>query len=258
MILFLVMGFIFIHMSFVWVWYRYTNNPSVVDVGWSSGLTFSGLIYLGSQEMTMRTLFLALILVVWGMRLGLYLWFTRVRKKEVDKRYISLSDNWKIAKPLGFFLNFQLQGLLIFIISLPWFFASLVTTNKMSSLDWFALLIAFVAVFLETQADLQLYQFKQKHTGEVCNSGWWSYSRHPNYFFEWLVWCLFSLFAFSVNYGWVSIISPITLYLIMTRLTGPITESGSIESKGKLYTSYQKNTPMFFPYGGKLNNVSFR
>ncbi|MCK1859832.1 DUF1295 domain-containing protein, partial [Legionella pneumophila] len=64
---------------------------------------------------------------------------------------------------------------------------------------------------------------KKNYPGKVCNQKLWRYCRHPNYFYEWLVWCSFTLFALSAPYGWIAIISPLTLYLIMTNtlaLTG--------------------------------------
>lgn len=247
MIFLFVIGFVFLHMSAFWVWYRVAHNPSVIDIGWASGLTFSGLIYLNSQTLSLRSNFLSLILIIWGLRLGLYLWFTRIRHREVDKRYTALSEDWKIAKPLGFFLNFQLQGFFILIVSLPWLFASKALITTPNILDWFALILALFAIAMETLADYQLLLFKRKHSNTVCTRGLWSLCRHPNYFFEWLTWCAFTLFALTHPFGWLAITSPLTLYWLMTQVTGPLTEKGSIESRGELYLRYQKNTPMFFP-----------
>lgn len=247
MIILLVIVVIFIHTCFIWLWYRYTNNPSVVDVGWASGLTLSGLVYLNNSGWTLRSLLLGLTLIIWGVRLGGHLWYTRIRHKLVDKRYTELSKNWKTAKPWRFLLNFQLQGALIFVISIPWYFTSLKTQTNLTLLDIFGLLIFTIAIILETASDLQLTNFKKKSPGRVCDEKLWRYCRHPNYFFEWLAWCAFTLYALSLPYGWISIISPLTLYLIMTRITAPLTEQGSIQSKGEQYIQYQKRTPMFFP-----------
>lgn len=247
MIILFVIIFIVLHTCIIWLWYRYTNNPSVVDVGWASGLTLSGLIYLNHAEWTLRSFFLGLALTIWGLRLGGYLWYTRIRKKQIDKRYMVLSEGWKIAKPLGFFLNFQLQGMLVFIISIPWYFSSLKSQEGFSLLDVFGLFIFIMAIILETISDFQLSRFKKNFPGRVCDQKLWRYCRHPNYFFEWLVWCAFVLFALSLPYGLISVISPLTLYFLMTRITAPLTEQGSIKSKGEEYIQYQKVTPMFFP-----------
>ncbi|QRN04030.1 DUF1295 domain-containing protein [Legionella sp. MW5194] len=243
----LVTFLVFLHMTFMWLWYRSTNNPSVVDVGWALGLTISGLVFLNAEPLSTRNMILSVLLFLWGLRLGLFLWLTRIRKGIVDKRYLTLSQDWKIAKPLGFFLNFQLQGFFILLLSLPWFLVALSPQTKPGWLDYAAVLLALVSLGAETLADYQLQVFKKGHPGKVCNQGLWSYSRHPNYFFEWLIWLSFSLFSFSHAFGWLGLISPLTLYVLMTRITGPMTEEGSRQARGQAYLDYQKNTPFFFP-----------
>lgn len=242
-----VYALIFIFMSLVWVWYRLSKNPSVVDLCWALGLSLSGLVCLYSNPANVRTIVISLVLILWGLRLALFLWKTRISKGLIDKRYLELSAQWTIAKPLGFFLNFQLQGIFILILSLPWLFVAASNQTTLSALDWIAIVLALTAVSFETLADWQLERFKHEQPGKVCNVGLWNYSRHPNYFFEWLCWLAFSLFGFSHAYGWLSLLSPLTLYLIMTRVTGPMTEAGSIQSRGQAYLDYQKKVPFFFP-----------
>ncbi len=247
MIFLLALGLILLHMCLIWGWYLYRGNPSVVDVGWASGLTLIGVLYLHSQPLSCRSITLGILLLFWGVRLGFYLWLTRIRQGKIDQRYISLSQKWKMNKPLGFLLNFQLQGFLILVISLPWYFVSISSNQHLNWLDYFAFVLALVSIILESMADRQLQQFKKNHPGNLCNSGLWRLSRHPNYFFEWTTWCSFAVFAFGAPYGWLALISPLLLYYIMTRITGPMTEIQSIKSKGKTYLAYQLNTPMFFP-----------
>ncbi len=247
LIFFLVWLVIVIHMSLVWLIYRYLKNPSVVDVGWASGLVLSGLIFLYIEPVSLKSFILSLLLLSWGLRLGLYLWLTRIKKGHVDKRYQRLSEDWKMAKALGFFLNFQLQGVLILILATPWYFIGLSSLKAINWLDILGIILFIIALFGESLADYQLQQFKAHPDGKVCTRGLWQYSRHPNYFFEWLIWCAFSLFGLSHPYGWIGLISPLCLYLIMTRITAPMTEEGSIESRGQAYIDYQKNTRMFFP-----------
>lgn len=247
MIFLVVMAFIFIHMCVIWCLYRYLKNPGVVDVGWCSGLTLTGLLYLFSFPISLRNVLLSTILILWGARLGLYLWFSRIMKGIVDKRYLELSSHWKMAKPLGFFLNFQLQGLLIFIISLSWFYIAS-TAQELSWLDFIGIGIALIGIAGEALADYQLQQFKKEFPGAVCEQGLWNYSRHPNYFFECLVWGAFALIGLQHPYGVIGLISPLTLYLLMIKITGPMTEDGSIKARGNAYLEYQKHTNMFFPW----------
>lgn len=248
MIFFIAIGVIFSHMCLIWVWYLYSKNPSVVDVGWASGLTIIGMLYLYSSPVSSRKILLSLVLLIWGLRLGGYLWFTRIHRHLLDKRYTKLSEKWTTSKPLGFLLNFQFQGMLILIVSLPWYFVSQIPTDySLCAIDYFMILIALLSIAAESLADYQLQSFRAVHTGQVCDVGLWFYSRHPNYFFEWLTWCVYACFALPAPLGFLAWISPLMLFGIMTQITAPLTENGSLQSRGVLYLSYQKVTPMFFP-----------
>ncbi len=243
----LVWLLIIIIMLGVWLFYRILNNPTVVDVGWTAGLVISGFIYLFANAFNARLCLIAALLLIWGLRLGGFLFQTRLRKGVVDKRYVELSANWKIAKSLGFFLNFQLQGVFVMLVSLPFLWIGSDASAQLNWLDAIAVILILFAILAESVADYQLYAFQQSKNPGVCNKGLWQYSRHPNYFFEWCVWLGFSLFALNSWPGLFALISPLTLYLIMTKITGPITEKGSLASRGDAYVAYQRNTPMFFP-----------
>jgi steroid 5-alpha reductase family enzyme len=240
--------YIIMQMLVVWVLYRILKNPSIVDVAWSLGLMVSGLIYLWSGPFNFRITMISCVLILWGLRLAGFLWYTRIRVGKVDKRYTALSNNWKIAKSLGFFFNFQLQGFFILIISSVFLFAVQSTSQEPSILDWLGVIVALLAIIGESIADAQLYHFQKNHKGEVCQAGLWNYCRHPNYYFEWLVWCGFTLFALHDPLGWLACISPALLYVIMTKMTGPLTERESLASRGQAYLDYQNSTPMFFPF----------
>lgn len=250
----LVTSYLFTQMCVVWFFYRVFKNPSIVDVSWSLGLMISGLLYLYSQPINSRTLVIGVLLIIWAFRLAGYLWFTRVRKGHVDKRYVQLSESWKISKGLGFFLNFQLQALMILFISSIFLFISQSASTEISLSDGGCILIIALAIIGETQADIQLSRFKKQNPGAVCNVGWWNYSRHPNYFFDWLTWFGFTLLALNSSYGFLSVLPLIFLYIIFTRITGPMTEQGSIQSRGQKYLTYQRQTSMFFPWFKQKND----
>lgn len=244
----LVFFYLILQMSVVWLIYRLLKNPSVVDASWSIGLMISGLIYLGTAPLILRHVVVGVLLVLWALRLAGYLWYTRIAQGHKDKRYTQLSSHWKINQSLGFFLNFQLQGLLIFIISFVFYLISNSTNPNLSLIDWIASGFVLIGIIGETQADLQLYRFKRRQEGAVCNTGLWNYSRHPNYFFDWLTWFGFTLFALQAHNGYLGLISLLVLYLIFTQITGPLTERGSVQSRGQQYKDYQKHTSMFFPW----------
>jgi steroid 5-alpha reductase family enzyme len=240
-----------IFMCIVWLGYRITDNPGIVDVAWSVGHWLAGTLLLFAHGLNSRSVLLWLILSIWALRLAGYLFWTRIRLGIVDKRYTQLSAQWRLAPAVGFFLNFQLQGFLILLMVTSLYFNGQAMHPSLGWLDGLGLLTIGVGIVFATQADLELRRFVKAHKGQVCNVGLWRYSRHPNYFFEWLVWVGFSLTALSTPYGWLSIVSPIGLYLIMTRLTGPMTENGSVTARGDAYRAYQRTTSMFFPWISK-------
>lgn len=240
--------YLFLQMSLIWIIYRLSKNPSVVDVSWSIGLMVAGLIYLWSQSYTLRNVIISALLILWSLRLASYLWITRIRKGLVDKRYTELSSNWKISQSLGFFINFQLQALFILIISSVFLFAGKIEAHELSLLDLIGCLIVILGIAGESVADFQLQNFKANHKNKVCDVGLWNYSRHPNYFFDWITWCGFTLFGLRYAYGFIGIISPLFLYVIFNHITGPITERGSIQSRGQAFIDYQRQTSMFFPW----------
>ncbi|NIT61610.1 MAG: DUF1295 domain-containing protein, partial [Phycisphaerae bacterium] len=91
---------------------------------------------------------------------------------------------------------------------------------------------------------------------KVCQTGLWNYSRHPNYFFEILLWFGFSLIGLPTRLGWLGLASPITLLLTMKLITGPISERQSLKSKPEVYSRYQKTTSMIIPWFKKKQHAS--
>jgi steroid 5-alpha reductase family enzyme len=108
-----------------------------------------------------------------------------------------------------------------------------------------------IAISGEAVADAQLAAFKRNsaHKGRVCDVGLWRYSRHPNYFFEWLIWVSFFVFALASPWGWVAILGPASILYLLLRVTGiPMTEEQSIRSRGDAYRRYQQTTSAFVPW----------
>ena len=103
----------------------------------------------------------------------------------------------------------------------------------------------------ESLADAQLRRFKARpeSKGKTCREGLWNYSRHPNYFFEWLIWIGYGILALGAPWGWLGMISPLAILYILTRLTGiPLTEEQAIRSRGDDYRDYQRTTSAFIPW----------
>ena len=123
--------------------------------------------------------------------------------------------------------------------------------------EWFGFILWLVALGGETLADRQLAGFKAdpSNRGKVCRTGLWRSSRHPNYFFEWLVWVSLFVVALPAPWGWITIFAPALMLFFLLRVTGiPYTEQQSLRSKGDAYRAYQRTTNAFFPWFPKKEN----
>lgn len=153
--------------------------------------------------------------------------------------------------PIGLFLAYQLQAVLLASLTLPY---AVVMANDARGLGIFELLgalIWLVAVVGEALADSQLENFKKDpaNKGKVCQIGLWNYSRHPNYFFEWLIWISFFIFSLDSAGGIFTVYCPVVMYVFLTRVTGiKATEEQSLRTRGDAYRIYQKTTSAFVPW----------
>ncbi|NYF78611.1 DUF1295 domain-containing protein [Granulicella arctica] len=229
-----------------------TENAGYVDVGWSYNLGLLGLLYagLGSSSALPRWT-LAAMAMLWSLRLGTHI-LRRVHGHAEEGRYAALRQHWGQHTGLKFFFFFQAQAILDVLLSLPFL---LVAIDRNGSAAFTSIQVVAIALFLvaiagEALADGQLARFKRTAAkGAVCEMGLWSYSRHPNYFFEWLIWVAYALFATSTCFGWFAWTAPALMLLFLFKVTGiPYTEAQSLRSKGEAYARYQRTTSVFIPW----------
>ncbi len=242
---------VLILMFIAWFCYLMSGNASVIDLFWPLGFLLLFVVYalLGGCQSLPRVIVL-IIGAVWGFRLFFYLLFTRVIKGHHDPRYSELSREWKIKKSLGFLANYCFQGLLLLVISTP-FLVMFSSEMHQGWLFYCGSVLAVLSIINEAVADAQLSSFKAAASDsqeQVCNIGLWRYSRHPNYFFDWLFWVGVTLISLPGQFGWLSIISPLLLLFIFLGLTINITEQHSLIKKREAYSLYQRTTPKFFPW----------
>ncbi len=129
--------------------------------------------------------------------------------------------------------------------------AMLARTTPLGWLDALGALVLLTSVVGESIADRQLERFRADpaNKGRVCRDGLWRYSRHPNYFFEWIHWLAYV--PLTAGTGWLPymFIAPLILVLLIVFLTGiPPTEAQSLRSRGEAYREYQRTTSAFFPW----------
>ncbi len=245
-------AFVFTMMCLLWATYRLTNKPMIVDAGWGFGLAFIGMFYafLGDGDIT-RRIILGVMTGIWGIRLGSYLLFTRVLGHHHDARYDMLEKEWKKNIPFRYFLFYQYQAFAIVLVSLQFIVISKNPSQELSLLEYIGIGIWFISVIGQTVSDAQLNSFKNDpaNKGTVCRRGLWNYSRHPNYFFEWLIWMAYLIFALASPNGWIAIFAPAIMLYLLLNVTGiPLTEENAIRSKGDLYREYQRTTSPFVPW----------
>jgi steroid 5-alpha reductase family enzyme len=187
--------------------------------------------------------------MTWSLRLGTHI-FVRVLKHhpKEDVRYEGLRARWSGS---GMFLLFhELQAIIVAIFSIPFLLAAW-SPRPLGLLDLAGLAIVLLALLGESIADHQLRLFKTDpaNRGRVCNLGLWHFSRHPNYFFEFLVWIGFAIASLKTPYGWITCVCPLLMYYFLTKVTGiPLTEEYSLKSKGDAYREYQRTTSAFIPW----------
>jgi steroid 5-alpha reductase family enzyme len=193
---------------------------------------------------------------LWGVRLAIYLLFTRVIGQPEEGRYVQLRREWGGNLPLKFLAFFQFQALLCIVLSTPFLVAALNARPRLSFLEYAAAALWLFAFAGELLADRQLHAFKANpaNRGRTCRAGLWKYSRHPNYFFEWLIWVAFALFAMSSPYGYLALVSPLLILFFLFRVTGiPATEAQALRTKGEDYRQYQRTTSAFVPWFRRNN-----
>ncbi|MEK7485297.1 MAG: DUF1295 domain-containing protein [Planctomycetota bacterium] len=246
-------------MSFVWLVYRFTEKASWVDVAWAFGIgALATYYFVALSPQGLRHILMWIMMASWSGRLTLHLFFRVLRSKE-DGRYLAIQQRWQTNLPLKFFIFYQVQGVLDVVLAVPALLVSLDPRPELRLLEWIAFTLWIIAVTGESLADRQLKQFKRvsEHQGLVCNVGLWRYSRHPNYFFEFLIWCSFALFASLAPWGDLSFLLPAMMLYFLLYVTGiPETEKQSLRSRGDAYREYQQTTSVFVPWFPKPKKVN--
>jgi len=236
----------------VFLFARRVDNYGVVDVAWS--LSFAALaVYLAvaADGWWVRKALFATIVSVWSLRLGIHLW-RRVQSHhpEEDGRYATMREEWRANLGKKMFLFFQMQAVSVVVLGLPFLFATSNGTIGLAPLEIAGFAVWLAAQLGESVADAQLARFKRNpaNTRRVCDVGLWRYSRHPNYFFEWLIWIGFFLVGAAAPWGWTGVIAPAVILYLLLKVTGvPPTEEQALRSRGEAYRRYQRTTNAFFP-----------
>lgn len=245
-------------MAAAWVHQKRVRNIGWVDVYWTFGVAGAGLALalappLEDGSPLRRGLVCGLILL-WALRLGLYVALRVARAPEEDGRYVALRRSWgdKLQPRLFGFL--QLQAIVSLILAVAIGLAANRPDPDLGLADLLGLLIALGAIGGEGLADRQMRAFKADpaNKGRVCDVGLWAWTRHPNYLFEWLGWLAYPAMAIMVSgdypQGWIALAAPAVMFGVMRFGTGvPPLEAHMLRSRPEAFRAYQARVPIFLP-----------
>jgi steroid 5-alpha reductase family enzyme len=232
---------------------RRIDNYGIVDIAWSYAFGALAVFYaVAGAGWPARRALIAGLTLVWSLRLGTHLYIRVMGHHPVeDGRYLQLRKDWAVGFTRRMFWFFQMQAASVVLLGLAPLLAATNPAPGFHPLELAGAALWLVAVAGEALADHQLAAFKRDpaRRGQVCATGLWRYSRHPNYFFEWLIWVSFALFALGSPQGWLALTGPAGILYLLLRVTGiPLTEEQSLRSRGDAYRRYQQTTSAFVPW----------
>lgn len=244
-------------MAAAWLIQQRTGNSGWVDAVWTFGLGLIGgaaaLVPLHLEDLAARQVIVSGLLFVWSLRLGMHI-ASRTAAITDDPRYAELIRGWGADAPRQMFWLLQKQALVTIPLAMSVLLAAHNPAPEVRPQDWLAVIILVTAIGGEAIADGQLRRFRTDpaNEGKVCDAGLWLWSRHPNYFFEWLGWVAYPIIALDLSgeysIGWLAIAGPACMYWLLAHVSGiPPLEEHMLRSRGDAYRAYQAKTSVFFP-----------
>ncbi|MHB8902792.1 MAG: DUF1295 domain-containing protein [Thermoguttaceae bacterium] len=246
-------------MTGLWLVQRRTRNAGIVDIAWAGAVGTLGILFAATGGGDPGRRWLAGVLVgLWSARLAIYL-FRRVVGHPEEGRYAALRAGWGSRADRRFFRFFQGQAAAALVFALPilviaWNDRPLTAAAALASVGiWLTGMAGLVA------ADRQLKHFKMDadNRGKTCRIGLWRYSRHPNYFFEWVHWWAYLPLALGTGFWWIAALVPLVLLYLLLCVTGiPLAEAQAVASRGEDYRRYQETTSPFVPWFPARTRIS--
>lgn len=236
----------------VWLLSLIKKDASIVDTFWGLGFVLIAAVCCGIGEgYEMRRILITALTAIWGLRLAGYIFFRNKGRGE-DFRYKAMRARHGKRFPLvSLYSVFAVQGLLMWVISLP---LQIGETSRLPArltwLDWAGATIWLIGFGFESIGDLQLARFKTdpKNKGEVMDRGLWRFTRHPNYFGDALLWWGLFLIALGTPPGAWTLISPLIMTALLMKVSGVALLEKTLMKTKPEYRDYAERTNAFFPW----------
>mgnify|MGYP001063089185 CR=1 FL=1 len=238
--------------TLLWIWSIFIKNVSIVDIFWGFGFVVVNAFYVFmSGELNDRKILILILVTIWGLRLTFYLAYRNIGKGE-DFRYQEFRRTYGPKRYwwFSFFQVFLLQGALIMIVSLPLLgISSSASTGALNALDYLGMLVWLVGFTFEAGGDFQLARFKSndKNKGKVLQTGFWKYTRHPNYFGDAAVWWAYAIFSVAAGSYW-QIIGSVVMTILIIKVSGVSLLERTLKDTKPKYRDYIQKTSSFFPW----------
>jgi len=239
-------------LTLLWAVSVFIKNASIVDLFWGFGFVVINAFYVFSSGQTTDRQILMLVLVsLWGLRLSGYLAWRNIGKPE-DFRYQEFRKKYGPERYwwFSFFQTFLLQGVLMMLVSTPLLGANMGDeSGSLQFLDYVGIVVWILGFTFEAGGDFQLSRFKRnpQNKGKVLNTGFWKYTRHPNYFGDSAVWWAYALFSIAAGSYWLALGSALMTLLII-KVSGVALLEKSLTNTKPQYQEYIRKTNAFLPW----------
>ncbi len=224
------------------------RNVAFVDSLWSLFFLVAALVFAtAAWPLSARGLLVTVLVAVWALRLSIYITARNWGEPE-DYRYQKIRANNEPGFAFkSLYIVFGLQGVLAWFVAMP-LVPAIMVPGDIGALEIVAALLWLVGFTFEAGGDYQLSRFKRdaSNKGRVLDSGFWRYTRHPNYFGDFCVWWAFYLFAVAAG-GWWTLLSPVLMSLLLLKVSGVALLEKTITERRPRYAEYIRRTNAFFP-----------
>ncbi len=243
-------------MTVAWRIQQRSGRSGFVDSFWTFGVgaaaAFAALVPFSGGP-SARQVLVAMLAAIWSLRLGSHI-VDRNRATGDDPRYSQLIADAGDDAPRRMFWFLQSQAAVGVLLALTIAVAAHNPSPGLRPQDYAGVMIAGAALCGEALADRQLRIFRAdpKNRNAVCDVGLWRWSRHPNYFFEWLYWFAYPVIALDRSgenpLGWLTLAAPVVMYWLLVHVSGiPPLEQHMGRTRGAAFRDYQRKTSAFFP-----------